>query len=103
MLTALFSLIFLSSHASYFEECKIKAQVTEVKSDFIKIKVEKIISHDGHGNLRCKGIEKKGFSIKKEKSFEKLKKGKSYQFKYHYYDSMGPNGIVKGESWTIEP
>ncbi len=98
--------------ASYLESCEIKATVVETVyapdlggsvqqyTPLVKIKIESAINQGSHNPNACAakvGTEEWMVS----KATTPVAVGQELKLDYFYVNSMGPDGIVQSERWTI--
>jgi hypothetical protein len=95
--------IFSNAKASYFETCTFKGTPVEYdkKEKIYDLKLgTKKMQEGSHGEANCMKFEKKTNKIRLHDD-PLLVINKKYEFKYTYYNGMGPKGLVKSEKWTV--
>ena len=98
--------------ASYLESCEFKATVVDLANapdldgsvqeytPLVKIKIESAVNQGSHNPQACSskvGTEEWLVS----KAATPVVRGQELKLDFFYVNSMGPDGIVQSERWTI--
>lgn len=97
------TLFYTAAEASYFEVCTLQGKVLKksTKPNTYQIQFSSMKLRPGsHGGQRCKKYENSKNIITVKETVQ-LEVQQSYLFQYSYYDSMGPNGLIQSETWSL--
>lgn len=105
-----FLFVSINVEASYFDRCFFKLEVVKAEKSHLIVKLSEFLKGDGH---LVRGKEKENCLkyLKNNQISKKLVKTQIMEFKpgqiiratRHYFNGMGPDGLVDSVQWEINP